>query len=55
MDELRAGMSDSEVLAYYRQNSPYMSMIQAKGVYRTWLKFRHLGATVEQQRLDDLC
>ena len=38
-------MSDDEVLAEYRQIHPHTSMSQAKEVYRTWLKFRHLGAT----------
>jgi hypothetical protein len=58
-------MSDNEVLAYYRKIHPYISMGEAKEVYMTWLKFRHLGALAEkrqreareaeQRRLDDLC
>jgi hypothetical protein len=43
-------MSDNEVRAYYRQVHPHMSMVQAKEVYRTWLKFRHLGALAESKQ-----
>lgn len=46
-DELRSGMSDSEVAAHYRQIHPHMSVSQAMEVYRTWLKFGHLGALAE--------
>jgi hypothetical protein len=44
MDELRIGMSDNDVLAHYREEYPYIALGRAKEVYRTWLKFRHLGA-----------
>jgi hypothetical protein len=50
VDDLRAGMSDEEVLGHYRKVHPYISMGQAKEVYRTWLKFRHLGALAEKQQ-----
>lgn len=49
MDELRIGMSDNEVLVYYRQVYPHMSLGRATEVYRTWLKFRHLGALAEKK------
>lgn len=48
MDELRIGMSDNEVLAHYRRVYPHVSLGQAKEVYRTWLKFRHLGAPLAE-------
>lgn len=50
MGELRVGMSDDEVVAHYREAYPYMSLSQAKEVYRTWLKFRHLDALAEQKK-----
>jgi hypothetical protein len=49
MDELRIGMSDNEILAHYRWVYPHVSLGQAKEVYRTWLKFRHLGALAEKK------
>jgi hypothetical protein len=42
-------MSDNEVLAHYRQSHPYISVGQAKEIYRTWLKFRRLGALAEKK------
>jgi hypothetical protein len=50
MDGLRAGMTDAEILAYYRRRCPYISLGSAKGVYRTWAKFRHLGAIARRRR-----
>jgi hypothetical protein len=44
MDDLRIGMSDNDVLAHYREECPSVALGRAKEVYRTWLKFRHLGA-----------
>ncbi|MEV3905514.1 hypothetical protein AB0K11_24620 [Mycobacterium sp. NPDC050551] len=65
VNEPRSNMTDSEVLAHYRQQYPYIPMGRATEVHRTWLKFRHLGAAVderqrdvrlrEQQRVDELC
>jgi hypothetical protein len=65
MDTLRPGMSDEEILHFYRQRNPYIKFSQARGVHRVYLQFRHLGALAEkrqreareaeQRRLDDLC
>ena len=49
-DELRVGMTDTEILAHYRRISPHMSLSQAKEVYRTWMKFRHLRALAESKQ-----
>jgi hypothetical protein len=46
-------MSDNEIFSHHRQIHPHMSMGQAKEVYRTWLKFKHLGAAkVVKQRAE---
>lgn len=49
MDDLRAGMSDDEILTYYRRSHPFISLTAAKGTHRTWLKFQHLGALAKQR------
>lgn len=43
-------MSDDDILAYYRRRHPHIALASAKGAYRTWLKFRHLGAAVEEKQ-----
>jgi hypothetical protein len=49
MGKLRIGMSHNEVLTHYRRVYPHMSLGQAKESYRTWLRFRHLGALAEKK------
>jgi bifunctional pyridoxal-dependent enzyme with beta-cystathionase and maltose regulon repressor activities len=49
LDELRAGMGDAEILRYYRARHPHISLTAAKGTYRAWSQFRHLGALAKQR------
>lgn len=46
--DLWTGMTDDEILAYYRRRYPCISLTDANGTYRTWLRFRHLGAIARQ-------
>jgi hypothetical protein len=50
VDELHPGMTDDEVLAFYRRRRPHISRAAATGTYRAWRQFRHLGAEAEKRR-----
>jgi hypothetical protein len=49
MEQLRTRMLDDEIFACYRPRYPHISLANAKGSYRGWLRFRHLGAIVEHK------
>jgi bifunctional pyridoxal-dependent enzyme with beta-cystathionase and maltose regulon repressor activities len=50
VNELSTGMTDDEILSHYRARHPHISLAAAKGTYRTWLRFRHLGALAQSRQ-----